>query len=95
MSDAFILATSRTPRGKGSARGALHEIAPVRLVAELLPTLPTAARDAVDDVILGCATQIDEQGANLARSATLLAGLDPGVPAVTINRFCASGLDAA
>lgn len=95
--DAFVLTGARTPRGKGSPRGGLHAVTPVRLVSGLLhairPRLGAAASD-VDDLILGCATQIDGQGANLARSATLLAGWDAGVPGLTINRFCASGLEA-
>ncbi len=95
MTDALILSGVRTPRGKGSARGALHEVTPVRLVAGLLRALgPRLGGAAVEDVVLGCATQTGEQGANLARAATLLAGWDPAVPGVTINRFCASGLDA-
>ena len=95
-SDAFVLAGARTPRGKGSSKGALHGVSPVRLVADLLHTLSArCGQRAFDDVIVGCATQIDDQGANLARSAVLLAGLAVETPAVTINRFCASGLDAA
>lgn len=95
MSDAFILTGARTGRGKGSSKGALHATPPVRLVAGLLGVLrPRLAGGTVDDVILGCATQINDQGANLARSATLLAGWEPSVPALTINRFCASGLEA-
>ena len=91
----FILAGLRTPRGKGSPKGALHAIAPVRLVGGLLGALgPRLAGALPDDLILGCATQTGDQGANLARSATLLAGWDVAIPGVTINRFCASGIDA-
>ncbi len=91
----YVLAGVRTPRGKGSPKGALHEITPVRLVAGLLTELgPRLAGTPIDDVILGCATQTGDQGANLARSATLLAGWDVTIPGVTINRFCASGIDA-
>ena len=69
----FILAGVRTPRGKGSAKGALHAVPPVRLVEGLLAALgPRLAGALPDDLILGCATQTGEQGANLARSATLL-----------------------
>jgi acetyl-CoA C-acetyltransferase len=95
-SDVVIAGGVRTPRGKGSARGALHGVPPVRLVAGLLDAL--AARGlppgAADDVILGCATQTGDQGGNLARAATLLAGWDARVPGLMINRFCASGLEA-
>jgi len=96
VTDAFILTGARTARGKGSPRGGLHAVPPVRLVSGLLDVLRSRVGGAaVDDVILGCATQVDDQGANLARSATLLAGWDPAVPGLTINRFCASGLEAA
>ncbi|MBA3397656.1 MAG: acetyl-CoA C-acyltransferase [Deltaproteobacteria bacterium] len=91
----FVLACVRTPRGKGSPKGALHAVTPVRLVGGLLAALdPRLAGALPDDVILGCATQTGDQGANLARSATLLAGWNVAIPGVTINRFCASGLDA-
>ena len=94
--EVVLCAGVRTPRGKGSPRGALHGVTPVRLVAGLLDALVAhgVVASAIDDVILGCATQIDAQGGNLARAATLLAGWDARVPGVTINRFCASGLDA-
>ncbi len=92
MSDAFVLAGVRTPRGKASPRGALHGTSPLQLVTTLLGALPVPARE-VDDVLLGCATQVDAQGCNLARTAALVAGWD--VPGATVNRFCASGLDAA
>jgi len=89
MTEVFVLAGARTPRGKGSPKGALHAVPAIRLVTHVLDALPV--REA-DDLILGCATQIDDQGANLARAATLLAGWP--VPGLTINRFCASGLEA-
>jgi acetyl-CoA C-acetyltransferase len=92
--EAVICAGVRTPRGKGSARGGLHAVAPVDLVATLLGVLAERGVRKADDVLLGCATQVDAQGANLARTATLVAGWDADVPGATINRFCASGLDA-
>ncbi|GII32669.1 acetyl-CoA acetyltransferase [Planotetraspora mira] len=97
MSDVYVLEYVRTPRGKGSARGSLHHRSPVDLVAALQQAIvertgldPTA----VEDVVVGSASQVDEQGANLARTATLLTGWGDGVPGGTINRFCASGIDA-
>lgn len=97
MSDALVLDYVRTPRGKASPRGSLHEHTPVDLVVHLQRALVerTGLDPAlVDDVAIGCAGQVDEQGANLARTATLLAGWGDDVPGVTLNRFCASGVDA-
>jgi acetyl-CoA acetyltransferase len=93
----FVLDWLRTPRGKGSPKGSLHHLTPVDLVVHLQRAL--VARTgldpaAVEDVVLGAASQVGEQGANLARTAVLRAGWDTGVPGVTVNRFCASGLDA-
>jgi len=96
MRHAWVLAGARTPRGKASAKGALRGVSPLRLVTGLLDALVARGvpGGAVDDVLLGCATQVDAQGCNLARTAALLAGW-AAVPGATINRFCASGLDAA
>ncbi|GAA4956123.1 acetyl-CoA C-acetyltransferase [Yinghuangia aomiensis] len=95
--DAYLLSYVRTPRGKASPRGGLASVTPLDLVRGLLDAL--AARTGldparVDDVILGSAGQVDEQGANLARTAVLLAGWPHGIPGQTVNRFCASGIDA-
>ncbi|MFM9033509.1 MAG: acetyl-CoA C-acyltransferase [Mycobacterium sp.] len=97
MSEALVLDYVRTPRGKASAKGSLHD----RTATELLIHLEHALTDRtgldpgrVGDVIVGCASQVDEQGANIARTATLLAGWGEHVPGLTINRFCASGIDA-
>jgi len=95
VTDAVVVAGVRTARGKASAKGGLAQVAPLELVTALLEAL--AARglppDAVDDLLLGCATQVDAQGCNLARTAALVAGWP--APGATVNRFCASGLDAA
>jgi acetyl-CoA C-acetyltransferase len=95
--DAFIYDAIRTPRGRGKASGSLYEVKPVRLLADLLGALaqrnrlPTAV---VDDVIMGCVTQTGDQGACIAKTATSLAGWDERVAAFTLNRYCASGLEA-
>ncbi len=94
---AFVLDYVRTPRGRASAKGALHHKTPTDLVVHLQQEL--ARRTSVDveqveDVVLGCASQVDEQGSNLARTATLLSGWGERVPGATLNRFCASGIDA-
>ncbi|GAA0401914.1 acetyl-CoA acetyltransferase [Acrocarpospora corrugata] len=97
MSDVFLLEYLRTPRAKGSARGSLHHRSPVDLVAALQTAIVGRTGldpGAVEDVIVGSASQVGEQGANLARTATLLAGWGDGVPGGTVNRFCASGIDA-
>ncbi|WP_214105163.1 acetyl-CoA C-acyltransferase [Acrocarpospora catenulata] len=97
MSEVYLLEYVRTPRAKGSARGSLHHRGPVDLVADLQRAIVDRTGldpAAVGDVVIGCASQVDEQGANLARTATLLAGWGNGVPGVTVNRFCASGIDA-
>ncbi|KRF40479.1 acetyl-CoA C-acyltransferase [Terrabacter sp. Soil810] len=95
--DAYVLDVVRTPRGRASSRGSLHGRTAIDLVVHLQRALVDRTRidpERVDDVTLGCATQVDEQGADLARTASLLAGWGPSVPGVTLNRFCASGIDA-
>lgn len=96
MTDAVLATGVRTPRGKGSPRGGLHGLTSVELVRPLLDALVARGLSprAVDDVILGCATQVDGQGGNIARTATLVAGWDAGVPGLAVNRFCASGIEA-
>ena len=95
--DAYIYDTTRTPRGKGKKDGTLHEVSAVRLSAETLNELQARtgfdSKD-IDDVIWGNVTQVGEQGACLARSAVLYSDLDESVAGVSINRFCASGLEA-
>jgi len=94
---AFIYDHVRTPRGKGRSTGALHEVAPVELAAQVLRALAARnglSHDALDDVILGVVTPAGEQGCNIARTAALAAGCAPSVPGIQINRFCSSGLDA-
>jgi acetyl-CoA C-acetyltransferase len=95
--EALILDYVRTPRAKASAKGSLHD----RSATDLLIHLQHALVDRtgldtglVGDVVVGCASQVDEQGANIARTAAVLAGWGDGVPGVTLNRFCASGIDA-
>jgi acetyl-CoA C-acetyltransferase len=97
MPDAFIYDHVRTPRGRGKADGALHEVTALNLAAQVLG----AVRDRnqldtglVDDVVLGCVDPVGEAGGDIARAAALVAGYGDSVPGVQINRFCASGLDA-
>jgi acetyl-CoA C-acetyltransferase len=97
MPDAFIYDAVRTPRGRGKADGALHEVTALNLAAQAL----TAIKDRnkldpklVDDVVLGCVDPVGEAGGDIARASALVAGFGDSVPGVQINRFCASGLDA-
>ncbi len=95
--DAFVLDAVRTPRGKAKAGGGLSAVSPVSLLIALLEALvERTGLDpvTVDDVIVGCASQVGDQGGGLARTAVLAAGWPPSVPGQTINRYCASGIDA-
>ncbi|MBK1635816.1 acetyl-CoA C-acetyltransferase [Rhodovulum adriaticum] len=97
MTDAYIYDAIRTPRGKGRKDGSLHEVTALRLSALVLDGLVARnglTGDELEDVIWGNATQVGEQGGCLARSAVLASGLDERVPGLSINRFCASGLEA-
>ncbi|MEZ4774206.1 MAG: acetyl-CoA C-acetyltransferase [Bacteroidia bacterium] len=97
MTEAYIFDAVRTPRGKGNFKGSLAEVSPVDLVVTLLQALKQRNdldTTQVEDVILGCVTQIAEQGANIAKTAAQQAGYSDTVAAVTLNRFCASGLEA-
>jgi acetyl-CoA C-acetyltransferase len=97
MPDAFIYDAIRTPRGRGKADGALHEVSALNLAAQALGAIKERnALDPklVDDVVLGCVDPVGEAGGDIARASALVAGLGDGVPGVQINRFCASGLDA-
>ena len=98
MADAYIFDHVRTPRGKGKKDGSLHEATPVQLASQMLRALPSrnAGLDTrqIEDVILGCVTPVGEQGADIARTAVLMAGYDESVPGVQVNRFCASALEA-
>src|SRR5271169_669980 len=97
MTDAFIYDHVRTPRGRGKADGALHEVTALKLATQALATLRERSRldpALVDDVVLGCVDPVGEAGGDIARVAAICAGYGNGVPGVQINRFCASGLDA-
>lgn len=97
MTDAYVFDAVRTPRGRGKANGALHTVKPIHLLTTVLTALGerNGLRPAeVDDVIVGCVTQTGEQGACIARFAALAAWPGTSAPGVTVNRFCASGLEA-
>ncbi len=94
----LIFDAIRTPRGKGKVNGSLHATKPVDLVVglmhEALSRNPELDPNRVDDVVLGCVTPIGDQGADIAKTAAIKAGLPDTVAGVQLNRFCASGLEA-
>lgn len=96
--EAYIYEAIRTPRGKGKANGSLHRVKPVSLVVGLLEELtarhPGLDPATIDDVVLGCVTPVGDQGADIARTAALAAGLPSTVAGVQVNRFCASALES-
>ncbi|MEV0433448.1 3-oxoadipyl-CoA thiolase [Nocardia sp. NPDC050413] len=96
MATAYLVDGVRTPFGRYG--GALAEVRPddlaAHVISALVQRLPAVDWAAVDDVVFGCANQAGEDNRNVARMAALLAGLPVGVPGVTVNRLCASGLDA-
>ena len=97
MPHSVVIEALRTPRGAAKDTGALHSVTPMELLAGVLCEL--AQRTGVDtnevaDGVFGCVTQTGEQGGNIGKSACLLANWSPHLSAVTINRYCASGLSA-
>lgn len=95
--EALIFDAVRTPRGRGKADGALYEVKPVSLLTTVLRALRERQdldTSAVDDVVMGCVTAVGDQGADIAKTAALAADWSENVAGVTLNRFCASGLEA-
>jgi acetyl-CoA C-acetyltransferase len=96
--EALVFDAIRTPRGKGKVGGSLHGTKPVDLVVGLMHE--TLVRNEkldpkrVDDVVLGCVSPVGDQGADIAKTAAIKAGLPDTVAGVQVNRFCASGLEA-
>ncbi|MFF8534313.1 acetyl-CoA C-acetyltransferase [Streptomyces sp. NPDC015532] len=97
-SEAYVYEAIRTPRGRGKAGGSLHGVKPVDLVVGLIDEVrrrfPGLDPAAVDDIVLGVVSPVGDQGADIARTAALAAGLPDTVAGVQENRFCASGLEA-
>ena len=98
MTEAYIYDAVRTPRGKGKSDGSLHEITPVDLAAQVL----AAVRDRnnidsaeIEDIAMGCVSPVGEQGSVITRSAIWQAGYAETTSGIQVNRFCASGLEAA
>jgi acetyl-CoA acyltransferase len=97
IQEAYIVAAVRTPVGK-APRGMFKNVRPDDMLAHVLrgaiAQVPGLDAHDIGDVIVGCAMPEGEQGMNVARIGVLLAGLPDSVPAVTINRFCSSGVQA-
>jgi acetyl-CoA acyltransferase len=97
MNDAVIVSAVRTPVGKapnGTLRGTRPDELAASVIAEAIRRAPGLDAAEIDDVIIGCAMPEGEQGLNVARIASLRAGVPVSASAVTINRFCSSGLQA-
>jgi acetyl-CoA C-acetyltransferase len=97
-SEALVFDAIRTPRGKGKSNGSLHTVKPVDLVVglmhEMLGRNVRLDPARIDDVVLGCVSPLGDQGADIAKTAAIKAGLPDTVAGVQLNRFCASGLEA-
>jgi acetyl-CoA C-acetyltransferase len=95
--EAFIYEAIRTPRGKGK-NGALTEVKPLNLVTGLIDEMrsrhPNLDENMISDVVLGCVSPVGDQGADIARTAVIAAGMPDTVGGFQLNRFCASGLEA-
>src|SRR5215213_1332044 len=95
--EAWIIDAVRSPRGKGKENGALHNVHPQRILAQVLNALrerngfDTAT---VDDVVMGCGAGSGDHSMDIARMAALDAGWSLDAPGVTLNRFCGSGQQA-
>jgi acetyl-CoA C-acetyltransferase len=98
QTEALVFDALRTPRGKGKSNGSLHGTKPVDLVVglmhEMLGRNTELDPNRVDDVVLGCVSPVGDQGADIAKTAAIKAGLPDTVAGVQLNRFCASGLEA-
>jgi acetyl-CoA C-acetyltransferase len=98
MADVFIFDTLRTPRGRGKAgKGGLANHHPQELLAQTLNHMAERRKldkTLIEDVVIGCVTQVKEQGSCIARNALIAADWPEEVTGVTVNRFCGSGLEA-
>ncbi|PJZ48373.1 acetyl-CoA C-acetyltransferase [Leptospira saintgironsiae] len=97
MSNAYVIDAVRTPRGKGKKRGTLASVHPQELSASTLKAIQERNGlnpEIVEEVVLGCVSQVDDQAACIARYAVMAAQWPNAVPGYTVNRFCGSGLQA-
>ena len=97
MTETYIYDAVRTPRGKGKKDGSLHSVKAVKLLATTFKAIQERNQldtSYVEDAIIGCVTQIGDQGADIGKAAAIEAGYSNNVSGVTLNRFCGSGLEA-
>lgn len=97
MNHAYIYDAIRTPRAKARPDGGLHDLLPYDLLSALYSALErrTGLDPAdINDVVLGCATQVGDQAGNIAKTGALYHGWPTSVPGITVNRYCSSGIDA-
>ena len=98
MTEAYIYDAVRSPRGKGRPDGALHEITPIDLAAQVLAAIRDRnglSGEEIEDVAFGCVSPVGEQGAVITRTAVLAAGYPHTTSGIQVNRFCGSGLEAS
>jgi acetyl-CoA C-acetyltransferase len=97
MSEAYIYDAVRTPRGRGRKDGSLYGIKSVSLLSTVLEALRERNHldtSLVEDLIIGCVTQVGEQSGDVAKTAAIKSGYSDAVAGVTLNRFCGSGLES-
>ncbi len=97
MQEAYIYDAVRTPRGRGRKDGSLYGIKSVSLLSTVLEALEQRNHldtSLVEDLIIGCVTQVGEQSGDVAKTAAIKAGYSEAVAGVTLNRFCGSGLES-
>ncbi|TGK06454.1 acetyl-CoA C-acetyltransferase [Leptospira fletcheri] len=97
MPNAYVIDAVRTPRGKGKKRGSLASVHPQELSASTLKAIQERnglKPEIVEEVVLGCVSQVEDQAACIARYAVMAAEWPNSVPGYTVNRFCGSGLQA-
>lgn len=97
MANAYIYDAIRSPRGRGKAGGGLAGLRPMELVSVLYQALVSRSDidlAEIDDIVLGCVSQVGDQAGNIAKTSALYAGWPSHIPGITIQRFCSSGLDA-
>jgi acetyl-CoA C-acetyltransferase len=97
VKQAFIYDAIRTPRGRAKSDGGLTDLTPFELLNVLYDALEKRTqldRNLVEDVVLGCVSQVGEQGGNIAKASLLFSKWPDQVPGLTVNRYCSSGIDA-